>query len=167
MTTGERIRHRRKELGMAQTELADRMGYRNVSTVSKIECGINNISVKKLNKFAKVLKTTTAYLMGYEEEKEMKTTTTCSPVEELARVAGIEKEFKAMNEVLDAILPLNDKELKAVMCSALDIYALKHRGNSLEIAANITGAIANTPKLSIDRLIKEMFEDEDDEEDDE
>lgn len=96
----------------------------------------------------------------------MKTTTRLS-AEELARVAGVEKEFKAMNEVLDAILPLNDKELKVVMCSALDFYALKHRGNSLKIAANITGAIANAPKLSIDSLFKEMFEYEDDDEDDE
>ena len=70
MSVGERIRTRRKELNMSQDELARRMGYKSRSTVNKIEKGINDITQSKIVAFAKVLKTTPAYIMGWEDEKD-------------------------------------------------------------------------------------------------
>lgn len=64
---GERIRRKREERGMTQEELAYRMGYRTKSTINKIENGVNDVTQSKIVKFATVLNTTIAYLMGYEE----------------------------------------------------------------------------------------------------
>lgn len=69
MSIGKRIRKRRKELKMSQDELARRMGYKSRSTINKIEKDINDITQTKIVAFAKVLKTTPAYIMGWEDEK--------------------------------------------------------------------------------------------------
>lgn len=66
-TVGDNILYMRKRLGMTQEELATRMGYKSKSTINKIELGINDIPQSKIVKFAEVLGTTPAYLMGWEE----------------------------------------------------------------------------------------------------
>ncbi|MCF0106212.1 MAG: helix-turn-helix transcriptional regulator, partial [Holdemanella sp.] len=48
---GERIRKRREELGMSQEELAELMGYKNRSTIAKIESGANDVVQKNIVKF--------------------------------------------------------------------------------------------------------------------
>lgn len=68
-TVGENILNRRKELGLTQEELAKRMGYKSKSTINKIEMGINDIPQGKIVKFAEVLYTTPASLMGWDEEE--------------------------------------------------------------------------------------------------
>ena len=69
-TVGERILKRRKTLGLTQEELAMRMGYKSKSTINKIEMGINDIPQSKILKFAEVLMTTPAYLMGWDIESD-------------------------------------------------------------------------------------------------
>ncbi|MEY8536236.1 helix-turn-helix transcriptional regulator [Blautia pseudococcoides] len=64
---GKRIRYKREELGLTQEELAKMLGYRNKSTIAKIENGTNDIIQSKVVEFASVLHTTVAYLMGWEE----------------------------------------------------------------------------------------------------
>ena len=64
---GKRIMERRKELEMTQEELALKMGYKSKSTINKIEMGINDIPQSKVVKFAEVLGTTPAILMGWEK----------------------------------------------------------------------------------------------------
>ena len=66
-TVGDNILYMRKRLGMTQEELATRMGYKSKSTINKIELGINDIPQSKIVKFAEVLGTTPAHLMGWEE----------------------------------------------------------------------------------------------------
>ena len=70
-TVGDNILNRRKELGLTQEELAKRMGYKSKSTINKIEMGINDIPQSKIVKFAEVLATTPARLMGWEETPEL------------------------------------------------------------------------------------------------
>ena len=66
MSVGSNIKKRRFELRMSQQELADAMGYKTRSTIAKIESGENDVSQKKLQKFANVLDTTVeALIMGY------------------------------------------------------------------------------------------------------
>ena len=66
MSVGTNIKKRRYELRMSQQELADAMGYKTRSTIAKIESGENDVSQKKLQKFAEVLDTTVeALIMGY------------------------------------------------------------------------------------------------------
>ena len=69
-TVGENILRMRKKLDWTQEELATKMGYKSKSTINKIEMGINDIPQSKIVQFAKVLGTTPAYLMGWNEEKK-------------------------------------------------------------------------------------------------
>lgn len=68
-TIGNNILRKRKELGMTQEELADRMGYKSKSSINKIELGINDVPRSKIEKFAEVLGTTPARLMGLQSLK--------------------------------------------------------------------------------------------------
>ena len=70
MNIGQRIKHCRTELNMSQRELAKRMGYLNHSTITKIEAGSVDIPQSKIIKFAQVLNTTEAFLMGWESIEE-------------------------------------------------------------------------------------------------
>ena len=70
MTLYERIRQLRIDAGMSQDDLAKAMGYSDRSMITKIESGKVDISQKKIISFARVLNTTTAYLMGLDEKAE-------------------------------------------------------------------------------------------------
>ena len=63
----ERIKSRREELGLSQEELAHRVGYKDRSSIAKIESGVNDITQSKIAIFAKALETTTLWLMGDTE----------------------------------------------------------------------------------------------------
>ena len=47
-----RILQRRLELGLSQEELAQRMGYRSKSSITKLEKGVNDIPQSKVEEFA-------------------------------------------------------------------------------------------------------------------
>lgn len=64
MSVGANIKKRRFELRMSQQELADAMGYKTRSTIAKIESEENDVSQKKLQRFAAVLDTTVEALVG-------------------------------------------------------------------------------------------------------
>ena len=65
---GNRIKNRRKKLGLSQEELANKMGLKSKSTICKIERGEDNLTTDTINKYADALNTTPFYLMGYEDE---------------------------------------------------------------------------------------------------
>lgn len=69
-TLGQRIRDRRIELGMTQEELSKKLGYKNKSTIGKIEADVNDITSSKVVEFAHALDTTAAYLMGWVDEED-------------------------------------------------------------------------------------------------
>ena len=61
-----RLRLRREELGLSQEELAQRMGYRSKSSITKLEKGINDIPQSKVEELAAARQTTPAYLLGLD-----------------------------------------------------------------------------------------------------
>lgn len=61
-----RIRQRREALGISQEQLAQRMGYRSKSSITKLEKGVNDLPQAKLNELAQALETTPAYLLGWD-----------------------------------------------------------------------------------------------------
>lgn len=67
-TLYDRIKSRRTELGLTVEELAHKMGYKDKSSISKIENGKADIPQSKIAAFADALGTTPAYLMGWEEQ---------------------------------------------------------------------------------------------------
>lgn len=68
MTTADRIKNRRIELGLTQLEVAKRLGLTTKAAVSKVEGQGDNVTLKNVEKFAKALDCSIPYLMGWEED---------------------------------------------------------------------------------------------------
>ena len=64
---GERLKKKRKELGLSQEELAKRLGLKSKSTICKIERGDDNLTTTAIRKYANALNVEPGYLMGWEE----------------------------------------------------------------------------------------------------
>lgn len=67
MTVADRIKQRRCELELSQTDLARLAKYSDKTRISKIENSGNDISMKQIRRIAKALNVTPAYLMGWQE----------------------------------------------------------------------------------------------------
>lgn len=61
---GDRIKEKRLEKKMSQEELAKRTGYKDKSSISKIERGTRQPQVEDLKKIASALKVDFGYLLG-------------------------------------------------------------------------------------------------------
>lgn len=61
------IRARRNELGLTQSELAEKLGYADKSMIAKIEAGNIDLSQSKILAFASALHCTPSALMGWED----------------------------------------------------------------------------------------------------
>ena len=99
MTLGEKVKLKREELNLSQEELAEKMNYKSKTSIHKIEVGITDLPLSKVKEIAAVLKTTPAYLMGWEEEKtQEKENNIFSQLtnEELAKL----EKFKNMSTVM-------------------------------------------------------------------
>ena len=66
MTIGEKIAKRRRELGMTQEELAEKIGVRGKSSVCRIETSGDNLTVTTLRKYAKALGLSATSLLNEE-----------------------------------------------------------------------------------------------------
>lgn len=72
MSIGQRIKNRRKELNLSVDELANKLG-KNRATIYRYEGNeIENLPITVLEPLSKVLKTTPAYLMGWENSPNSK-----------------------------------------------------------------------------------------------
>lgn len=69
---GTRIRERREHLNMSQDELAKLSGYKSRSSINKIELGENDIPQSKIKIIAQALKTTPAFIMGWDENEPIR-----------------------------------------------------------------------------------------------
>lgn len=99
MTLGEKVKLKREELNLSQEELAEKMNYKSKTSIHKIEVGITDLPLSKVKELAAVLKTTPAYLMGWEEDKSQeKENNIFSQLtdEELAKL----EKFKNMSTVM-------------------------------------------------------------------
>ena len=115
MELNENIRARRIALKMTQQELAQIMGYKSTSTITKIESGENDIPQARLAAFAVALNTTPAELMGLKnitQDQDMPSNTvTCTiskgkpQLEEMIRQLDRLSE-KDLNRVIAVIKPL-------------------------------------------------------------
>lgn len=111
---GGMIRKRREELELTQEELATKLGYKSKSTINKIEMGVNDITQSKIIAFAKALKTTPSYLMGWEEPETSKAQVIC---EECFSYCTDPTE----KELHNAILELNQEGKEKVLEYAQDL----------------------------------------------
>lgn len=63
------IKKRRLALGLTQQSLAELLGYADKSMIAKIEKGVVDLPQSKIVDFSIALKTTPAWLMGWEEDQ--------------------------------------------------------------------------------------------------
>lgn len=90
MTIGERIKNRRIEIGLSVEDLASKLG-KNRATVYRYENGdIGNLPISVLEPIAKVLCTTPAYLMGYEDNLNVNTDLIAEIMKDSDMIAHIE-----------------------------------------------------------------------------
>ena len=66
MTIGERIKQRRLELGLTQTELAQKLGNKTRASVCNVEKDKEDLTTARIRQYAEALETTPAYLMGWD-----------------------------------------------------------------------------------------------------
>lgn len=75
MTIGQKIKELRTELNMSVDELAEKLG-KNRATIYRYEKGdIGNLPLDVLEPLAKALKTSPAYLIGWEDKEDKDTIT--------------------------------------------------------------------------------------------
>ena len=67
MTTADRIKNRREELGLSQDALAKRLGLKSRSSITRIEKSGNDVSLNDLYRIARALDCSTNYLMGWKD----------------------------------------------------------------------------------------------------
>lgn len=62
-----RIKQRRLEIGMTQKELAEKCGYKDHTTINKIEHGLVDLTLGRLRQIADILGVDLAYLILDDE----------------------------------------------------------------------------------------------------
>lgn len=67
---GDRIKERRKELGLTQIQLAERLGLTSKAAISTVEHNKEDMTLDRVERYAKALHTTPAYLMGWSDSHE-------------------------------------------------------------------------------------------------
>lgn len=104
MTTGERLKLRRKEIGFSAEKVADQLGV-SPATIYRYEKGdIEKVPVDSLAELAKILQTTPAYLMGWESQadqaeiNDLLAQIQASEEKEQSRIAGMIQDFKKLND---------------------------------------------------------------------
>ena len=114
MKVGERIKRRREVLGISQQELADRLGLKDKSSISRMEGG--EPRPETIEKVAAALNCSVAFLMGWEKGNRV-------PV--LGNVpAGI--PIEAIEDVIDY------EEVDERLASIGELFGLRIKGNSME-----------------------------------
>lgn len=68
MNIGERIREKRKALGISQVQLADELGISKQLLYKYEKQGLTNMPLDRVQQFAKALNCTPEYLMGWEDD---------------------------------------------------------------------------------------------------
>ena len=114
---GENISKRRRELGITQEELAERLGYKSKSSINKIEMGINDLPQRKIVQFAEALETTPATLMGWVDEEISRKN---DRMVQLITLMRRDAEFLEMADALSKLSPekrASIKQLLSVMVS--------------------------------------------------
>ncbi len=133
LTIGQRVRKARKEKGYSQTELANALG-KSLRTIQKYENGEIEISISMINELARVLDTTSTYLLGYKIEAPKPQITTFADVVamlfELEKVAGLKFDIDVKRPTRDDNWECSIKfegkartELNADMCLFLEDWA--------------------------------------------
>jgi transcriptional regulator with XRE-family HTH domain len=105
MDLGEKIKTRRKALGLSQGELAEKVGI-NATHLSRLETGKYQPSLEVLRKLSEVLAVSADYLLKEDAETPREVQIANKPLAERIRlVDSLEAEDqKALIQVIDSML---------------------------------------------------------------
>ena len=95
----ERIKERRKALGISQQELAELTGYTDRSSIAKIEKGEVDLPQSRILAFAQALNTTTTDLMGDDGKADF---------EQKIKAVLKDEDGEVVEEVVEIIVCLLD-----------------------------------------------------------
>lgn len=99
---GKRIQGRRKQMGLTQEQLADKMDV-SIQMVSNLERGNKSIRIENLIKLSEILNISTDYILtGKETAEDMQALT-----EQMASLS--QKERKMMKLLMDFCLSENEE----------------------------------------------------------
>lgn len=132
---GDRIRLRREQLGLTQDELAQAMGYKSRSSINKIEKGVNEPPQSIIVDIAKTLKTTPAYLMGWEDEQNNTTDALSELMQKYDNIKPVtKKRFPMLGEIAcgEPIFADEDREHCVMVDMDIDAdFCLTAKGDSM------------------------------------
>ena len=111
MTLGKKVKLKREELGLSQEELAEKMNYKSKTSIHKIEQDITDLPLSKVKELANILKTTPAYLMGWESIPFSVDTAPLSTYE----LEGLNKLLTGESSIESAYLSLDKKAPKETL----------------------------------------------------
>lgn len=113
MTTGKRMRLRRKELGLSAEYVAEKLGC-SAATVYRYENGdIEKMPIDILTPLSSILSTTPEFLMGWDDEKPLSVSAEgLSDIKKdlIDKIMAMDDEtVAALNRIADQVLALRDK----------------------------------------------------------
>jgi transcriptional regulator with XRE-family HTH domain len=114
MTIGQRIKERRQELKLSQRELAARLGYKDHTTLTRIEADKVDLPQSRIEKIAEVLGVSIGYLTGWEEEPE-----------DLGALAGKILKDPTMLKIVKNCVQLDEDDLATVATLVASLAAKK------------------------------------------
>ena len=112
MTIGDRIKKRRLELNMSQSELARKAGYKSRSSINKMESDDRGATREQLIKIARALHVTPSYLMGWEEIAVAGMTATQEEIIEKTYALSYENQQTLLGIIDTLLLAQTRKESK-------------------------------------------------------
>ena len=145
MKIGERIRARRKELGLTADQIAERLGL-DRTTIYRYERGaINKVPSDVLGKLAIILRTSPLYLMGLSDGSDDEV--------HFDNIFSIEtKKFPLLGEIACGEPMYADEDLESYVTVGTDIeadFCLKCKGDSMINARILDGDIVFIRKQSM------------------
>ena len=147
---GKRIRFQRESLRITQEELAKKLGYKNKSSIAKIEIGENDIPQSKVVAFANALNTTVAYLMGLVDNANSSSDYIDDLVSKHPDIHRIEKRsFPMLGTVACGKPIMADQQYDSFILADADIdadYCLTASGDSMINARIFDGDIVFVKK---------------------
>lgn len=135
LEVGKRIKQRREELKLTQDELAELTGYKSRSSINKIERGGNDLPQTKIVAFARALKTTPSYLLGWEDEPTPHTPAPNAIFEKFDNIQPVKmKKFRLLGDIACGQPIFADEDHESYISADADIQAdfcLRAKGDSM------------------------------------
>ena len=137
---GKRIKERRNEIGISMPELGRRVGV-NKSTIQRYETdGVNPSRSMIINGLADALQTTSEWLVGLSEEKEI------TAADDDSRTICEGEVLDHLNSFLDAVTKTVQPEvqqrfLTSTLCLLIDLFSItaQHYGRTLNEIDRLAG----------------------------